>query len=322
MGRITLILLLVFVCSCEKVIGQETGYGPGHQTMVMHNPAFAGSEYRGTMRLSYMNFLPGNNYNFHSFYISYDSYYEALHGGTGVFLASDRIGSIMSDLRGGLTYSYFLQAGKELYINAGLSAAFFRRGLSYSDAVFPDQIDAMGGISLPTADLLNSGNRTVFDVGTGMMFIYKNITGGLCVMHLSEPDIAERSSPGQKLRRKMLLHFSADLGIKRWSGLRLVPTGFFEIQGNYNSFAAGAVLESRNVSFSGMMIRGNSGGIDGQAGFCVKLEGMSLIYSYRFNLASTHGVTPFSLMHQTGLNFSFNNVEKRIKGKTINAPDM
>jgi len=290
--------------------------------MVMNNPAFAGSEYDGTMRLSYMNFYPGNNYNFHSFFISYDSYFELLHGGAGVYIASDHIGGIMNDLRGGLSYSYFLQAGRELYINGGLSAGFFSRGFNFSGAVFPDEIDAIGGVGLPTADIQGRQNRTVFDVGTGFMFIYRNSAEGCALTHLSGPDPDGRGSPEERLGRKLLVHLSDDLGLKRWSGLKLVPAASFELQGDYHSVAAGAVVESNNLSVSSMIILENSDGIDCQAGFSVRLDRMSLFYSYRFNIASESRVTPFSLMHQTGLSFRFNNVEKRIKGRTINAPDM
>lgn len=322
MRNSTRIIMLVFFAFCEAVSGQETCYGPGYQTIVMNNPAFAGSEYDGTMRLSYMNFYPGNNYNFHSFFISYDSYFEQLHGGTGAYIASDHIGGIMNDLRGGLSYSYFLQAGKELFINGGLSAGFFHRGFNFNDAVFPDEIDAMGGITMPTADLQGRQNSTVFDVGTGFMFIYRNISGGLAITHLSGSDPGGSGSPEQRLGRKLFVHLSADLGMKRWSGVRLIPAGSFELQGDYHSVAAGAVVESNNLSVSGMMIMENSAGLDCQAGFSLRLERMSLFYSYRFNISSESRVTPFSLMHQTGLNFRFNNVEKRIKGRTINAPDM
>ena len=318
----TRIILLVFFTLGEAVNSQETCYGPGYQTMVMNNPAFSGSEYDGTMRLSYMNFYPGNNYNFHSFFISYDSYFEPLHGGAGAYIASDHVGGIMNDLRGGLSYSYFLQAGRELYINGGLSAGFFNRGFNFGDAVFPDEIDAIGGITLPTADLQGNENRTVFDVATGFMFIYRNISGGLAVSHLSGPDPDGGGSPEQRLGRRLFVHLTADLGIKRLSGLRLVPAGSFELQGDYNSVAAGAVGESNNLSVSCIVIMENSGGIDCQTGFSVRLDRMSLFYGYRFNIASESRVTPFSLMHQTGLNFRFNNVEKRIKGRTINAPDM
>ncbi len=318
----TRIILLVFLALCDPANSQETCYGPGYQTMVMHNPAFAGSEYDGTMRLSYMNFYPGNNYNFHSFFISYDSYLELLHGGAGAYVASDHVGSIMNDLRGGVSYSYFLQAGRELFVNGGLSAGFFRRGFNFSDAVFPDEIDAIGGITMPTGDLQGRQSSTVFDIGTGFMFIYRNITGGLAITHLTGPDPDGSGSSAQGLGRKLLVHLSADLGLKRWSGLRLIPAGSFELQGNYHSVAAGAVVESNNLSVSGMMILENSSGLDCQAGFSIRLESMSLFYSYRFNIASESRVTPFSLVHQTGLNFRFNNVEKRIKGRTINAPDM
>lgn len=322
MRNSTGIILLVFFAFCEAVNSQETCYGPGYQTMVMSNPAFAGSEYDGTMRLSYMNFYPGNNYNFHSFFISYDSYLEMLHGGAGAYIASDHIGGIMNDLRGGLSYSYFLQAGRELYFNGGLSAGFFSRGFNFNDAVFPDEINAMGGITMPTADLQGRQNSTVFDVGTGFMFIYRNISGGLAITHLSGLETDGSGSPEQRLGRKLFVHLTADLGMKKWSGLRLIPAGSFELQGNYHSVAAGVAVESNSLSVSGMMIMENSAGLDFQAGFSVRLDRMSLFYSYRFNIASESRVTPFSLMHQTGLNFRFNNVEKRIKGRTINAPDM
>lgn len=316
------ILLVLSVVFCETAGSQETCYGPGYQTMVMNNPAFAGSEQDGTMRLSYLNFYPGSNYNFHSFFVSYDSYFESLHGGAGLFMASDHIGSIMNDIRGGLTYSYFLQAGRDLYLNGGLSASFFRRGYSFNKAVFPDQIDAMGGITFPTGDLSSRDSRTVFDVGTGLLLIYKNITGGLAVTHLSGPDLDGMGSPEQRLKRKMLVHLSADLALKKWSGIRLVPAGSFEMQGDYHSVSAGMVVESNYLSVSGMMISENSTSLDFQAGFSVRLERMAFFYSYRFNVSSENMVLPFSLMHQTGLNFSFRNVEKRIKGRTINAPDM
>lgn len=322
MKRATRVILLVLIVFGETAQSQETWYGPGYQTMVMNNPAFAGSEYDGIMRLSYMNFYPGNNYNFHSFYISYDSYMESLHGGAGMFLASDHTGNIMNDLRGGLTYSYFLQAGRDFYLNGGLSASFFRRGFSFRDAVFPDQIDAMGRITLPGNDLADSQSRTVFDVGTGIMFIFKNIAGGLAVTHLSRPDLNGKGSPEQRLERKLFIHISADFGLKGWSQLRLVPAGSFEMQGDYHSLTAGMVIESNYLSVSSMFIKGNTFGLDCQAGFSVKLERIALFYSYRFNIASGNRAMPFSLMHQTGLNFSFNNVEKRIKGRTINAPDV
>jgi hypothetical protein len=67
-------------------LSQETDNGPGFQMITLNNPAFSGSEGTGKLRMSYLNYFPGNNYNLHSVYISYDSYFPSLHGGAGFYL--------------------------------------------------------------------------------------------------------------------------------------------------------------------------------------------------------------------------------------------
>lgn len=313
---------IMFFIFSEALFCQETNYGPGYQTMIVNNPAFSGSSLDGTMRLSYLNFYPGNNYNFHSVFLSYDSYFQSLHGGAGFYIANDYIGGIVNDLRGGLSYSYFLQAGKDLYINAGLSAAFFHRGFNFSDAVFPDQIDQMGIISRPSSELMANENSTVFDVGTGFMFFYRKLAGGFAIAHLTQPDLDGNGASVEKLKRKYLINLIADIDLKKGSGLKIMPLASFEMQGNYLCSGAGAVLQSNYLSFSSVLMFDNNKNIDVQAGFSFRWEKIGMFYNYRFNLTSANSLVPFSLVHQTGLTFSLHNVEKRIKFSTINAPYM
>lgn len=312
----------MFFIFSEALFCQETNYGPGYQTMIVNNPAFSGSSLDGTVRLSYLNFYPGNNYNFHSVFLSYDSYFQSLHGGAGFYIANDYIGGIVNDLRGGLSYSYFLQAGKDLYINAGLSAAFFHRGFNFSDAVFPDQIDQMGIISRPSSELMANENSTVFDVGTGFMFFYRKLAGGFAIAHLTQPDLDGNGASVEKLKRKYLINLIADIDLKKGSGLKIMPLASFEMQGNYLCSGAGAVLQSNYLSFSSVLMFDNNKNIDVQAGFSFRWEKIGMFYNYRFNLTSANSLVPFSLVHQTGLTFSLHNVEKRIKFSTINAPYM
>lgn len=313
---------IMFFIFSEALFCQETNYGPGYQTMIVNNPAFSGSSLDGTVRLSYLNFYPGNNYNFHSVFLSYDSYFQSLHGGAGFYIANDYIGGIVNDLRGGLSYSYFLQAGKDLYINAGLSVAFFHRGFNFSDAVFPDQIDQMGIISRPSSELMANENSTVFDVGTGFMFFYRKLAGGFAIAHLTQPDLDGNGASVEKLKRKYLINLIADIDLKKGSGLKIMPLASFEMQGNYLCSGAGAVLQSNYLSFSSVLMFDNNKNIDVQAGFSFRWEKIGMFYNYRFNLTSANSLVPFSLVHQTGLTFSLHNVEKRIKFSTINAPYM
>ncbi len=316
------LILILTLISSGGLFCQEADYGPGYQTMIVSNPAFAGSSIDGTLRLSYLNFYPGNNYNFHSFFLSYDSYYETLHGGAGFFISNDYTGGIMNDLRGGISYSYFLQAGRDLFINAGLSASFFNRGFNFGGAVFPDQIDPMGGISLPTSELVSNENRMVFDAGTGFMFIYKNLSGGFGLTHLTQPDLYGTGSSDGRLKRKYLVHMMADFDLKQGSDLKIKPLASFELQGKYLYAGAGAILESNYLSLNTLILADNNRKIDIQAGFSLRREKLGLFYNFRFNLRSDNSVIPFSVMHQTGLTFSLNYVEKRNKVSTINVPYM
>ena len=170
--------------------------------MMMNNPSLSGSEGDGELRLSYLNFYPGNNYNLHSVYFSYDSYFPGLHGGAGIYLADDYLGGIINDFRGGLSYSYFLQAGKDLFINAGLSASVYHRGFNFDNAILPDQIDPLGGVSLPSSETLASSGRTVFDIGAGFLFISGKFSGGFSINHLAEPDLSATGYSNERLKKK------------------------------------------------------------------------------------------------------------------------
>jgi type IX secretion system PorP/SprF family membrane protein len=316
-------LIIIFVVIFSgQLFCQETDYGPGYQTMIVNNPAFAGSSLDGTLRLSYLNFYPGNNYNFHSVFMSYDSYFQSLHGGAGFYIANDYIGGIVNDLRGGLSYSYFLQAGRDLYLSAGLSASFFHRGFNFGDAVFPDQIDQMGVISLPSSEIMSDQNNTVLDLGTGFMFKYRRLSGGFAITHLTQPDLEGNGSSIERLKRKYILNLAGDIDLKKNSGMKILPLASLELQGKYICAGAGAAFEINYLSVSSILLMNNNKNIDVQAGFSFRKESLGLFYNYRFNLGSGNSLMPFSLVHQTGLTFSLNKVEKRIKDRTINLPDM
>lgn len=312
----------MFILLSGSLFSQETDYGSGFQTLIIKNPGFTGSSPDGIMRLSYFNFYPGNHYNLHSVFLSYDSYFPAIHGGAGFYISEDYLGGIVNELRGGLSYSYFLQAGRDLFINAGLSAAFFHRGFNFSNAVFPDQIDPMGNVSLPTSEILGNENKTVFDIGTGFMFIYRKVSGGFAITHLTQPDLSRNMSEEDKLKIKYCLHIMTTIDLERKGDLKLIPLSSFQLQGRLFTASAGAAFESRFLTFNSLITFNNNRYADLQTGFSVRWEKLAFFYNYRFNLLSGNSLIPFSIVHQTGLTLSLYNVEKRIKAGTINVPVM
>ena len=302
--------------------GQEADEGPGYQIMMMNNPALAGSEGDGVLRLSYSNFYPGNNYNLHSVYFSYDSYLSKLHGGAGISIADNYLGGIINDIRGALSYAYFLQAGKDLFINAGLSASIYHRGFNFTDAILPDQIDPLGGVSIPSSEALASSGKTVFDVGAGFLFASGKFSGGFSITHLAEPDLSSTGNSNEKLKRKLLVHFSGDFILSKTQNLRILPLTYFSLQNRYLTGGGGASIESKYLAINAVILGDSGKSMNFQTGFSFKAGRISIYYNYRFNIVSANKLLPFSLLHQTGLAFSLDNVEKRNLIKTINFPKL
>lgn len=300
---------------------QETSYGPGFQTLPGSNPALAGAEADGTLRLSYLNFYPGHGYNLHSVFASYDSYFQVLHGGAGLWISDDYLGGIVNDMRGGLSYAYHLQAGEDFFINAGLSASAYRRGFNFGNAVLPDQIDPFGGVSLPSAETLADRGKTVFDVGSGFLFIYKNLFAGLALSHLAEPELSPGTDAG-RLQRKLLIHAAGEISLDRERNILLKPLGYAEFQGSHLLAAAGTTFELNRFSLNALLLGDNARNINVQGGFSMKTGKLSFFYTYRLNVVSGNNLLPLSLLHQTGLALVLNPVEKRNNTGTINLPEL
>jgi type IX secretion system PorP/SprF family membrane protein len=318
-GHLLLLLLYLFA---EHGHSQDIDPGPGYQMVMMNNPAFSGIEGDGMLRLSYTNFLPGNNYNLHSVYLSYDSYFPVLHGGAGIYLYDEYLGGIVNNIRGGFSYAYFLQAGEDLFINAGLSGSVYHRGLNFGGAILPDQIDPLGGVSLPSGEVLSASGQTGFDIGAGFVFITRKIAGGFSVNHLAEPDFSSSGFPDEKLRRKYLLHLAGDYNISKNTNLNIRPLGYAGLQGELFYAGIGAVIESNHLSVNVIFLGDNEKQKDIQAGFTFGTGNIRFFYNYRFNIASENKLMPLSLFHQTGIAIGLNSVDKRNIIKTINLPKL
>jgi type IX secretion system PorP/SprF family membrane protein len=319
--QVTIIFLFTFILT-ELCHAQEPDPGPGYQMMMISNPSLAGTEGDGVMRLSYLNYYPGNNYNLHSVYFSYDSYFPKLHGGAGLYLTDDYLGGIINDFRGGFSYSYFLQAGKDLYINGGLSASIYHRGFNFSNAILPDQIDPLGGVSIPSSEVLAAPGKTVVDIEAGFLFISGKFSGGFAIDHLAEPDLSSTGDSNEKLKRKILIHISGDFDLNETQNLKIRPLTYLVMQRKYFLGGAGASLEGKSLSFNTMFLADSGKDLNIQTGFSFRTGRIAIYYNYRFNIISTNKLLPLSLLHQTGLAFSLNNVEKRNAIKTINFPKM
>jgi type IX secretion system PorP/SprF family membrane protein len=315
-----LVIFMLFLAL--KSFGQEGVPGLNYHATLISNPAFTGSKGDGILRLSYQNLYPGNYYNFHSVCLSYDRYFPSLHGGGGFYLSDNYLGGIINDLKGGFSYSYFFRAGTDLYIGAGLSASFYHRGFDFSETVLPDQIDPLNGVVNTSGESFSLRGRTIFDVGTGFLFISGKAFGGLAINHLAEPDLSTNDLVSNRLYRKLLIHGSWEIDINAEKKIFLHPIGKIEISRETTSAGAGVVFESKYLAVNTILLADNEKDIDLQTGFSIKTGFIAVFYNYRFNIASGQNLLPVSVMHYAGIALSLNNVDKRKTVKTINFPEL
>ncbi|HEX2969543.1 MAG TPA: PorP/SprF family type IX secretion system membrane protein [Bacteroidales bacterium] len=317
-----LLTILFFVFFTANILfPQENQYGPGYRTILMNNPAISGASGESMLRLSYLNFYPGNSYNLHSFYLSFDSYVEALHGGAGLWLSDDYLGGIINDTRGGISYAYSLRAGKDIFINAGLSAGIFHRGYNTSDAVLPDMIDPLGGVIYPSGESPFLSSGALLDISAGFLLMYNKFFAGFSIIHLSQPDMASGMQK-ENLRRKLFLNAAWDISLAGDNSVSIRPAAFMEFQKDRVSLACGSSLEFKNFAINLLLSENTEKSLDIQTGFSVKTGPIGIFYSYRFNVMSENVYLPFSLLHQAGLTFGLNSVNKRNALKAITLPEL
>ena len=315
-------ILLLSVTICYKGYCQETDFAPSYQTVLMNNPAMSGSGETGSVQLSYLNHYPGNGYNLHSLYLSYDSYFEVLHGGVAFYLSEDYLGGHINNLRSGISYSYFLQAGENLFVNAGLSASVFHQGFNFGNSILPDQIDALGGVVYPSSEALISSGRTVFDIGTGFTFKSGKFSGGLAALHLTEPDLSRGEIAKEIIKRKLYAHLCGDFPVGSQRQFFLKPILFSSFQNDFFIAGGGTSFENEVIGINVIVMNDNAGNTNLQAGFSFKTGFVRFNYSYRFNVVSNDVLLPLSLLHKTGIVFSLNNVEKRKRLNAIKFPEL
>jgi type IX secretion system PorP/SprF family membrane protein len=315
-------LMVVMINMAFSASGQLLIPGLDFQSAMISNPAFTGSEGNGILRLSYQDLYPGNNFNLHSVSLSYDGYFQTLHGGAGFYISDNYLGGLVNDLKGGMAYSYYFQAGPDLYIGSGLSASFFHRGFNSGGAILPDQIDPVYGVVYPSSEVLSMVNKTVPDLGTGFLIITRKLFLGIAVNHLAQPDIGTSDVTVNKLYRQLVLYGSGEISLNKEKNLVLKPLARIDLSKGAATAGTGAVVESNHLAVNAALITGNDKSLDLVSGFSISLGKLLFYYNYRFNIVSRENLLPVSVMHNTGLALSLNNVDKRKTVKTINFPKL
>ena len=310
MGLRKTITLLFLAVNVVAAVAQDTWYGSVTGMEMMYNPAYAGSSGEGRMRISCYSFLPGAGFGLQSVYASYDDYSQTLHGGAGFWVVDDMLGEVMNDLRAGMSYSYHLKAGRNLFFNAGLTASVVHRGINRGAITFPGDIDPFGGIINPPGETVSDAGMTVFDLGTGFTFSSGPWYGGFAVMHLAQPYLDDNRQDFNRLMRLYAFNAGRVISSER-TGFEFRPSASLILQGGNIVTYLGASASFRELilGLAGWYVRDGFSAAEPSVGW--DSGSLKIILSYSYGLARNDVSFPGTAVVKAGLSVTLNNVEKR-----------
>jgi hypothetical protein len=157
-------------------------------------------------------------------------------------------------------------------------------------------------------------------MGAGFLMLFRSLVVSLDADHLFQPDISAGAIPGSTLPRNYTLQAynrfrtSNDL-------LTLVPYLEVSAGGGQYLFAAGGAAEYGRLGL-GILGISEMSGTNIQTSVKAGYGNMEYFYSFRFSPFSKNPGLPFVLLHQAGIQFSLNIVDKRNSIKTILFPHL
>ncbi len=311
----------LLLLSMASLSGQDTWYGSVSGMQMMYNPGYTGAGGVPSLNISAFSFLPGNGFGLRSFHASYDGYFSSLHGGAGIWITDDMLGDIMNDLRGGASYAYYFQAGRDVFITAGLTASVISRGIRTGSVILPDDIDPFRGIIGGGTEYISPAPVIRFDLGTGFTVSSGPWYGGVSLMHLTRPSLSDDELDHNRIDR--LYTFTGGVTLTpRKKEISVVPSGALLIQGERFTVYLGSEVSWRELSgaFSFWHVNGGFTSAGASAGWDVST--IKIILSYNYILAGGDSSFGGTAIVRAGAALSFGNVEKRRAIHIIKLPGL
>ena len=322
------VCLALLVGAIQGVKAQDVAFSQFYANPLYMNPAFAGSKVSPRLSLNYRAQWPALTSAFTTVSASYDQYFDALHGGVGAIILSDRQGDhgAMSTSMAGVIYAFRFQLGREVWANVGLQASVVNSNLDFDQLTFPDQIDRITGFTgMTSAQMPDNSNVWYLDFNAGAMLYGPAWYAGFAASHLTRP------SNGFYGIYKMPMKFTGNVGAliniseesRRTSSLGLgtpviSPNFIYQFQEGIHYFNYGVYLDWMPF-IVGVWFRHGMENADALIfQFGLQQDYFKIGYSYDVTVSKLANNT--SGAHEFSVGFLLPSPEKKHKVKAIRCP--
>lgn len=278
------------------------------------NPAFAGTAKCPRLTLNYRNQWPGLDNSFVTYAASYDKQIDAINGGFGVQLMSDRAGEdVLNTTSAAFIYSYQFRVNRQFSIRAGFQATAVQKSINVDNLRFGDMIDPRRGFVYQSQEQIKRDNVIYPDFSFGLLGFSKKTYFGIAAHHLTAPD--EGFIDVGILERRITAHFGAYLpfGIRN-ADMSWSPNIIYQSQGQAQEINVGVYISKGPLVF-GIWDRIGDSFITLLG---VETKEFKVGYSYDFTTSELNGQTGGA--HEISLTYIFPCRPKKVRFETITCP--
>jgi type IX secretion system PorP/SprF family membrane protein len=245
------------------VSAQDPVFSQFYAVPMQFNPGFAGSAFAPRMGFIYRNQWTGFNSAYRTYGAFYEQSLDRLNSGIGFNLEGDNAGNgILKTTRFSAVYAYRLHLSDQLDLRLGVEAGLHQTNLNWDKLIFPDQVDALNGITYNSEELRpDISSRSSLDISTGLLLLSEKFYLGAAMKHLNTPregvlvinDNIERGLP-----IRYVLHGGTELIVNKGNKLHppsfISPNFLFVSQGPYQQLNIGAYAGLGSI-FCGLWLR-------------------------------------------------------------------
>jgi len=320
-------IIAVFISLTTIVNAQDPSFSQFYASPMYLNPALTGTTWCGRLTLNYKNQWPSLDGHFVNYNAAFDQSLDRINSGYGIMFNSDNMGdgAMKTNTISGL-YSYHLQLGREMFLNAGFQATYIQTKLDWNKLVFGDMIDPVSGTIGNVTQETPPPNLSMgyVDFSAGTFFSYKGkYYGGFAAHHLTTPDNGFYNLTDSQLQMKMTVHGGAnfDVGMNGHNEPIIVsPNILFQQQGKFHQLNVGCYVNYYPF-VGGLWMRHNFENADAAIillGF--KQNNWKVGYSYDITLSEISNASGGA--HEISFAWEFCiERDKRRTLRTINSPE-
>jgi hypothetical protein len=177
MKTVNLVLIVALLLIHGKTFSQDPLFANSANSLVDLNPSFAGSNKLARNQFYYRRSVPASPYKYDFFYNCADLYLKSIHGGLAFAIQSNQYAHVLTRHNYSFSYAQHIPIlNNKIRIIPSLRVGY---GINYT--------------TLPVWDLYSTSSRhvvrraTYYDLGSGILFVYKNLFAGTTAYHLNEP---------------------------------------------------------------------------------------------------------------------------------------